>query len=61
MDKAAETSGAALTHAYDRKMRQSWEACHAEGVEFVALPVEVLGSWHPTATKVITKLARQLA
>ena len=27
----------------------------------MALPVEVLGSWHPTATKVIVKLARQLA
>ena len=59
--KAATEAGSALTAAYDRKNRQSWEACNAEGIEFVALPVETLGGWHINALKVLTRLARQLA
>ena len=59
--KSAEEAGAALKHAYDRKVRQSWEACNAEGIEFVALLVETLGGWDSRAVKVIGKLGRQLA
>ena len=42
-------------------MRQSWEACRQEGIEFLPLPVEALGGWHPGAAKVIGKLGSQLA
>ena len=59
--KAASQAGSALSAAYDRKNRQSWEACNQAGIEFVALPVETLGGWHVNATKVLTKLGRQLA
>ena len=61
MAKSANESGAALQHAFDRKIRQSWEACHREGIEFVPLPVETLGGWDSRAIKVIGKLGRQLA
>ena len=59
--KSAETAGSALTHAWDRKIRQSWDACNQEGIEFAPLPVESLGGWHSKAIKVLVKLGRQLA
>jgi len=37
--KAAETAGAALSHAFERKNRQSLEECRAEGIHFIPLPV----------------------
>ena len=61
VEKAAEQPGAALTHAFDRKQRQSFEDCKAEGVHFSPLPVETLGGWHPQAISIIRKLGRQLA
>ena len=32
-----------------------------QGITFCPLPVETLGGWHPKATQVIIKLAKQLA
>ena len=59
--KAAEHPGAALTHAYERKNRQSFEDCKTQGIHFQPLPVETLGGWHTQAVSVIKKLGRQLA
>ena len=59
--KAAEEPGSALTHAYQRKMRQSSDDCYTQGIHFVPLPVETLGGWHPQAIQVIRKICRQLA
>ena len=61
MTNAAEQPGAALSHAYQRKMRQSSDDCHAQDIHFVSLPVETLGGWHPQAIQVIRKIGRQLA
>ena len=61
MSKAAAEGGSALAHAYGRKMRQSWDPCHQEGIEFVPLPVETFGGWHQVALKVLNKLGRQFA
>ena len=59
--KAAESAGAALSHAFERKNRQAFEECRAQGIHFIPLPVETLGGWHPQAVSVIRKLGRQLA
>ena len=61
VDRAADEPGFALTHAYQRKMRQSHEDCNSEGISFIPLPVETLGSWHIQAVGNITRLARKLA
>ena len=37
------------------------EDCENQGLKFCPLPVETLGGWHPKATQVIIKLAKQLA
>ena len=61
LSKAADTAGAALSHAFDRKNRQSLEDCRAQGIHFIPLPVETLGGWHPQAVSVKKKLGIQLA
>ena len=61
ISKASEEPGAALTFAYDRKIRQSYDACHKEGISFLPLPIETLGGFHPTTTSTISKIARALA
>ena len=61
MAKAAEDRGVALNHAYNRKNQQSMEVCNAEGIQFVALPIETLIGWDRRAMKVLNKLGRQLA
>ena len=61
VDKAAESPGAALVHAQKRKDAQSKEECRAEGIEFIALPVEVLGGFSAKSVEVVSKLGRQLA
>ena len=37
------------------------EACNAEGIQFVALPIETLGGWDRRAMKILNKLGHQLA
>ena len=59
VNKAADESGSALDHAFQRKMRQSWEDCNREGIAFTPLPVETLGCWHSHAVANITRLAIQ--
>ena len=51
----------ALNAAFDRKMKQAGEACREAGIEFIPLPVETMGGWHPHAFSTITKLCHQLA
>ena len=45
--KAADTPGAALVHVMQRKNIQSKDSCAKEGLEFLALPLEVLGGCRP--------------
>ena len=56
MANAAEDRGAALNHAYDRKKQRSMEVCNAEGIQFVALPMETLGGSDRRAMEVLNKL-----
>ena len=57
----ANNPGYALNHAYNRKTRQSLQACKTEGMAFIPLPVETLGGWHAVAVNEIKKLGRALA
>ena len=43
---AATEVGHALTHAFNRKMRGTAEACHRQAVAFMPLVVESYGGWH---------------
>ena len=42
-------------------MRSAFEACRAQRVSFIPLPVETLGGWHPEAEKQIARIGRELA
>ncbi len=42
-------------------MRSAFEACRAQRVSFIPLPVETLGGWHPEAEKQISRIGRELA
>ena len=42
-------------------MRANFDACNTVGVEFVPLPVETLGGWHPDAATQIGRIARSMA
>ena len=44
-----------------RKDSQSKEECTQEGIEFVALPMEVLGGFSSKSIEIVNKLGRQLA
>ena len=61
VDREAEDSGYALRYAWDRKMRAAFDACDAQRVSFIPLPVETFGGWHPIAARQISRLGRELA
>ena len=61
VERAAATPGAALIHAQSRKDTQSKDDCETEGIEFCALPIEVLGGFSAKSVETVSKLARQLA
>ena len=61
VDRAAASPGAALVHAQSRKDTHSKDDCDAEGIEFCALPIEVLGGFSQKSVEIVSKLARQLA
>ena len=61
VDREAQESGFALQHAWDRKMRAAFDACDAERISFILLPVETFGGWHPLAERQIARLGRELA
>ena len=53
--------GFALQYAWDRKMRAAYDACDAQRISFIPLPVETFGGWHPSAAKQIARLGRELS
>ena len=61
VDRAAEEPGYALEHRSREKWNKYGEACQAEGLEFQALPLEVLGGWGDGAVKTIKRLGQALA
>ena len=61
VDCEAAESGFALQYAWDRKMRAAYDACNAQRISFIPLPVETFGGWHPAAIKHIARLGRELS
>ena len=61
VDREAVESGFALQYAWDRKMRAAHDACNAQRISFIPLPVETYGGWHPIAAKQIARLGRELS
>ena len=58
---AAAEAGKTLSKAYDRKMRDTAEACRTQGLKFSPLAVETLGGFHCVATDVVRRLGQALA
>ena len=42
-------------------MRWAYEACNAQQISFIPLPVETFGGWHPTAEKQMARIGRELS
>ncbi len=61
VDHEAAIPGYTLKLAWDRKMRSAFDACSAQRIFFIPLPVETLGSWHPDAENYIARISRDLA
>ena len=61
VDQEAANPGYALRLAWDRKMRSAFDACNAQRIAFVPLPIETLGGWHIEAEKQISRLGRELS
>ena len=53
--------GNALKIVWERKMRSAIDACSAQRIAFVPLPVETFGGWHIEAEKQIERIGRELA
>ena len=58
---ASTEAGHALTHAFNRKMRGTAEACHRQGVAFMPLVVESYGGWHEMGVREVERLGAALA
>ena len=56
--KEADQAGYALDQAHKRKVAQVGTACQQEGIDFIPLPVEVLGGWSSVAVKHLKRIAR---
>ena len=61
VDQEAANPGYALRLAWERKMRSAFDACNAQRISFIPLPVETFGGWHPEAEKQIERIGRELA
>ena len=59
--RAAAEPGYALDLRYRQKWSKHGEACRAQGIKFIPLPVETFGSWSEDATSVIGRLGKDLA
>jgi hypothetical protein len=61
LQRSAREPGHALEHAKQRKMRGNYDECQRIGVEFVPLPAETFGGWHPDAEAQLMCIARSMA
>ena len=61
MDRAAVEPGHALQHRYAENDRKYGDACHAEGIVFKAMPLEVLGGFHEVSVGIVRQLGQALA
>ena len=58
---AAAEPGGALDKAYQRKVKDTAEACRLEGIVFLPFAVETLGGFHSGAVAQVRQLAAALA
>ena len=58
---AAAEAGASLAKAYQRKLRDTAEACRQEGLVFLPFAMETLGGLHSGAVTQVKQLAAALA
>ena len=58
---AASTPGYALTHSYNRNVRDAGDLWRREGIAFIPVVAESLGGLHPTAVDQLRRLARGVA
>ena len=58
---AAAEAGASLEKAFQRKVRDTAEACRLEGLVFLPVAVETLGGFHTGAIAQVKQLAAALA
>ena len=61
IDRASTEPGYALQHRYAEKERKYGDACHAEGIVFKPMPVEVLEGFHEVSISIVKQLGRALA
>ena len=58
---AAANAGASLLKAYERKIKDTAEACRLQGLVFLPFAMETLGGLHPGAVAQVKQLAAVLA
>ena len=58
---AAASAGASLSKAYERKIKETAEACRVQGLVFLPFAMETLGGLHSGAAAQVKQLAAALA
>ena len=58
---ASREAGKSLAKAYDRKMRDTAEACRTQGLLFLPIAIETLGGFHSVALGQVRQLGQALA
>ena len=58
---ASREAGRSLTKAYERKMRDTAEACRVQGLLFLPIAIETLGGFHSVALGQVRQLGQALA
>ena len=58
---AAASAGASLSKAYERKIKETAEACRVQGLVFLPFAMETLGGLHSGAAAQVKQLAAVLA
>ena len=58
---ASREAGKSLTKAYERKMRDTAEACRTQGLLFLPIAIETLGGFHSVALGQVRQLGQALA
>ena len=61
LEGEAEKSGHALQARFAQKWDKYGEACQAQGMCFLPLPIEVLGGFHEAGVHLVKRLGQDLA
>ena len=61
VQRCANEGGAAVEARYREKMAHYFDRCEGEGITFIPVVFDTFGGLHGAASKVITRIGRQLA